>query len=83
MKTYWGSESTVPLIIDLSLDEISGQPHALAFFFPGKIPDAHWGGVWVGLEAGMDVVEEAKIYCVCQVPRHDVSGLQSLAQSTQ
>jgi len=38
MKTYWGSESTVPLIIDLSLDEISGQPHALAFFSPGRSP---------------------------------------------
>jgi len=52
-------------------------------FLPGKIPDAHWRGVWVGFQGGMAVVDKTKIYFICQVPKHNVSGLQSLAQSTQ
>jgi len=35
-KRIGGSGGTVSLIINLSLDEVSGQPHALALFTPGR-----------------------------------------------
>jgi hypothetical protein len=38
MRMYWGSGSTVPLIFNLSLDAVNGQPHALALLSPGRSP---------------------------------------------
>jgi len=40
--------------------EVSGQP-APSALAPGKNSDTYWTGGWVGLRAGLDVLEKRKI----------------------
>ena len=40
--------------------KVSGQLHAVAALPPGNIPDAHRIAGWVGLRAGLDVLETRK-----------------------
>jgi len=40
--------------------ELSGQLHVPAALPLGEIPGYHWIGGWVGLRAGLDVVDKRK-----------------------
>jgi hypothetical protein len=41
--------------------EVSGEHHAPAALPPRVKPVAYWTGGWVGLRAGLDVLEKGKI----------------------
>jgi hypothetical protein len=62
MKTYGGVEITAPSFLTSALD--GGEWSASC---PGRFtreerdPGTHWIGGWVGLSAGMDVVEKRTI----------------------
>jgi hypothetical protein len=40
--------------------EVSVLLHALATLPPGKVPNIHWIGGWLGLRAGLDAVARRK-----------------------
>jgi hypothetical protein len=46
--------------------EMSGQPHATPALPPGKNPNTHWIGNWVGPRAGTDGFGVQKSSCPCQ-----------------
>jgi len=65
MKTYTGSSSIVPLILNLAT--IRKQVftfHNLAgtFILPGKNLHTHWTGGWVGSRVGLDILLKMEIF---------------------
>jgi hypothetical protein len=41
--------------------EVSGQLHATVALAPGKNPNAHWIGDWVGTRLGLDAIKKRNI----------------------
>jgi hypothetical protein len=62
MKTYWGSESIAPRILDLDTrwrSVVSFTPRPL--YPQGKATGTHWIGGWMGPRTGLDAVANRKI----------------------
>jgi len=45
--------------------------HALAILPPGKNPDAHWTGGWVGPTAHLEVLKKIWVPCPYQIQTQD------------
>jgi hypothetical protein len=52
-------------LLTLPLDEVSGKPYAAPMLSPGKDPNTHWIGGWLGPTAGLEEFGEEKICCSC------------------
>jgi hypothetical protein len=61
--------------------QMSGQLHIPAVLRHGEISTGiHWIGVWVGLRAGVEIVEKRIISCPCRVPNPNLSAVQPVAR---
>jgi hypothetical protein len=68
MKTWWGVEVYLYIILTSALDGGEWSASRLGHFTPGeRAPGTHFIGGWVGPRAGLDAVAKSKFpQCSCR-----------------